>query len=94
MIKNKEIIDTQDSYVSKEHKVARVDQHTIGKLLEDIFAILFTFKLANKIPLQELNFPYEFKFLAKIYKCKLNFNSCYIIFQNSIITRSPTARED
>ena len=64
MIKNKEIIGTQDSYVSKEHKVARVDQLTFGKVLEDIFAILFTFKLTNKIPLQELIFSWEFKILS------------------------------
>ena len=36
MIKNKEIIDTKDSYVSKEPDFACVNQHTIGKELKDI----------------------------------------------------------
>ena len=83
MIKNAEIIDTKDSHISKEPKVARVDQQAIGKESKDIL-LFFTFKTSNKIPLQGLYFSYEYKVLAKVYKCKLNFNSCYIIFQNSV----------
>ena len=36
MIKNKEIIDTKGSYISREQHVACVDQQTIRKELRDI----------------------------------------------------------
>ena len=48
MIKNKEIIDTKGLYVSKEHKVARVDQQTIGKELKDILLFYSHIKQATK----------------------------------------------